>query len=200
MAQPSEWKVVGSENIQAQLDRQLEYLDSLLEQYLRVLHEYQNARQDLSKQFSSGFFNLAQANRSAGAGRKHGQDYYDERMHASRRVSIAESGVEIITRTPQGAAEEKDGQSKGQKEGFSDPLRWFGILVPPALRSAQTDFAIAVEGPIERIVNLTRQMHQLEHDISRARKSTKKIAPNAKALDIEGLKLPSASRPSMHVL
>lgn len=200
MAESSEWKGVEPGNMPSQLGRQLEYLDSLLERYLRVLHEYQNARQDLSKQFSSGFFNLAQANRSAGAGRRYGQDYFDERMHASRRVSVGASGINITTRTSQEAEEEKHGKSKGQKESFSDPLRWFGILVPPALRSAQTDFAIAVEGPIERIVNLTRQMHQLEHDISRIRKSIKKQAPSAKALDSEGSMLPSAVWASMQPL
>lgn len=193
-----EYQVKGGRDSQSSLSQQLEYLDSLFEKYLHILHEYENARQDLSRQFSSGFFNLAQANRSVGPGRHYGQDYYDERMHASRRVRLDEEGIKIA-KAPK-AEEDEKGKEKEQKDSFSDPLRWFGILVPPALRAAQTDFAIAVDGPIPRIVNLTKQMHQLEHDIARLRKSIKKLRVELGSGDSEGLVSSAVARAPMEML
>lgn len=55
-----------------------------------------------------------------------------------------------------------------------DPLRWFGVLVPPALRSAQTSFVTAVEGPILELSTLEKDMRRQEIDIGRARKQLKK--------------------------
>lgn len=64
-------------------------LDSLLEQYLNLLDKYTALREDLSRTFSAGFFSLAQAQRTStlGAGRRYGEEGYDERMKAQRRVS-----------------------------------------------------------------------------------------------------------------
>ena len=56
----------------------------------------------------------------------------------------------------------------------ADPIRMFGILVPPALRSAQTSFRDAVDGPVVRLVAVTRELRVLERDIGRARKAVRK--------------------------
>ncbi|KAF2741575.1 hypothetical protein EJ04DRAFT_507343 [Polyplosphaeria fusca] len=56
-----------------------------------------------------------------------------------------------------------------------DPLRWFGILVPPALRQAQSAFASAVEGPIPEIATLAKDLRRQEVDIARLRKLIKKM-------------------------
>jgi len=181
MAANSEVNEVKGQDTEPHLGHEIERLDDLLKQYLGFLDEYETARQELSRQFSAGFFNLAQANRSADPGRRYGQDYYDERMQASRRVSVITSrtgdvrvGITSATRV---AAPTEQNEKEGSNETASDTLRWFGILVPPALRSAKSDFTIAIEGPIPRILNVTKQMHQLEHEISRLRKSIKKRSP-----------------------
>lgn len=67
----------------------IEHLDSLLETYLGLLDEYTNLRTQLSKLFSDGFFSLARANHispNLGSGRRYGEEGYDERMKAQRRV------------------------------------------------------------------------------------------------------------------
>jgi coiled-coil domain-containing protein 115 len=67
----------------------LERLDSLLETYLELLDEYTTLRTQLSKQFSDGFFSLARANHTSptlGSGRRYGEEGYDERMKAHRRI------------------------------------------------------------------------------------------------------------------
>ena len=59
-------------------------LDNLLVQYLHLLDQYTILREQLSTQLSSGYFSLAQAQRSCtlGSGRRYGEDCYDERMKA----------------------------------------------------------------------------------------------------------------------
>ena len=164
------------------LEERLDRLDGLFEKYLILLDKYQKARQELSEHLSSAFLDLAQANRSASAGRRFGQDYYDERMQALRRVSVdgSESGPVGITvaRIPEPAPGENDEKGEQRKQNMDDPLRWFGILVPPALRSAQANFVSAVEGPIPHIITLTKELRELEHQIARLRKSTKKLTAN----------------------
>lgn len=56
-----------------------------------------------------------------------------------------------------------------------DPLRWFGILVPPALRSAQSNFVDAVEGSVPRLATVTRELRSQEIEIGRVRKQIKKL-------------------------
>ncbi|KAJ5766491.1 uncharacterized protein N7511_004107 [Penicillium nucicola] len=63
-------------------------LDTLLEQYLNLLDRQQKLQTGLAKQLSSGFFSLAQANFSCPPGRRYGPDFYDERMKATRKISI----------------------------------------------------------------------------------------------------------------
>jgi len=73
-------------------------LDDLLASYLNLLDTYTNLRSALSKDLSSGFFSLAQANRAAdstlGTGRRYGEEGYDARMKALRRVRVRASRPE----------------------------------------------------------------------------------------------------------
>jgi coiled-coil domain-containing protein 115 len=65
-------------------------LDALLEIYLGRLDTYQRLREQLSQNFSAAFLSLAHANRTSnlGSGRHYGEERYDERMKAGRRVEI----------------------------------------------------------------------------------------------------------------
>lgn len=86
-ASPSEPKLVPEVS--------LERLDSLLETYLELLDEYTTLRAQLSKQFSDGFFSLARANHispTLGSGRRYGEEGYDERMKAQRRIVYSTRG------------------------------------------------------------------------------------------------------------
>ncbi|KAL8655520.1 MAG: hypothetical protein Q9210_000826 [Variospora velana] len=57
---------------------------------------------------------------------------------------------------------------------ISDPLKWFGILVPPALRACQSSFKHAVEGLIPSLANISNEMKSLEIEIRRTRKKIRK--------------------------
>jgi hypothetical protein len=55
-----------------------------------------------------------------------------------------------------------------------DPLRWFGVLVPPALRTAQSEFICAMEDSIPRLASVGRDLRGQEIEIGRLRKQIKK--------------------------
>ncbi|KIW37963.1 uncharacterized protein PV06_09941 [Exophiala oligosperma] len=72
-----------------------ERLDDLLASYLTLLDTYTNLRTQLSKEFSFGFYALAQANRNTnlGPGRRYGEEGYDERMKALKTVHIMQNAA-----------------------------------------------------------------------------------------------------------
>lgn len=199
----------------AKTDTLAERLDALLEHYLELLHQYTTLREELSKTFSSGFFSLAQAQRSStlGAGRRYGEECYDERMKAQRKacwetvpdtlvfnckmkkdeqVSDAGTGNEksghlFISETkgnPEHEAQDDAKQEKidavndlqilglrspnkksKQNPACRDPLTWFGILVPPALRQTQAQFVKVVECQIPELLTVEAQMKFTEQRI-----------------------------------
>jgi hypothetical protein len=81
------------------------------------------------------------------------------------------SGPEEEESTPEQGETTEEKKSKKS----TDPLRWFGILVPPALRTAQTTFVGAVEGPIPQLATIARDMKMQEIEIGRVKKQIKKL-------------------------
>ena len=57
-----------------------------------------------------------------------------------------------------------------------DPLRWFGVLVPPALRKSQAEFLELSTGPIPQAVMAAAEMRDLDREIRRLRKARRKAA------------------------
>ena len=51
----------------------------------------------------------------------------------------------------------------------SDPLRWFGIFVPPALRFAQQSFKQAVIDVVPALASVVHEMRVVENEIRRTR-------------------------------
>ena len=50
-----------------------------------------------------------------------------------------------------------------------NPLHWYGVLVPPSLRAAQSSFAGAVEDQIPRLLTVQAEMENLEMQIRQLR-------------------------------
>ena len=70
---------------------------------------------------------------------------------------------------------EKPGAAKKAKDATKstaprDPLQWFGMLAPMALRHAQTEAIEAVDNVIPRLASLNAAMAAVEIDVRRARK------------------------------
>ncbi|KAF2757473.1 hypothetical protein EJ05DRAFT_501008 [Pseudovirgaria hyperparasitica] len=66
--------------------------------------------------------------------------------------------------------------SDESEEKIVDPIRWFGVLVPQALRTSQSHFVQAVDDPIPKLCNILREMRILESEIGRTRKQAKKLS------------------------
>ncbi|OGM45929.1 hypothetical protein ABOM_005240 [Aspergillus bombycis] len=57
-----------------------------------------------------------------------------------------------------------------KKPRSSDPIRWYGILVPPFLRNAQKYFTEAVGGPLPELASVMVEMQAVEKEVKRVRK------------------------------
>ncbi len=60
-----------------------------------------------------------------------------------------DEGFEIISRSVEDISLEENKESIGSRQvnssGWNDPLKWFGVLVPQALRNSQSQFKTAIE-------------------------------------------------------
>ncbi|KAI9769391.1 MAG: hypothetical protein M1840_004093 [Geoglossum simile] len=162
-------------------------LNQLLEHYLILLDQYQSLQTKLSKLLSSGYISLAEANFKSAGKIRYGQDFYDERMQATKNVTapsenhylipsfeLAEPSLKTpnsdsMTNTP---PESASPPSKAKRLP-SDPLHWFGILVPPALRTAQREFTGAVVDIVPQLVEVIAEMDLYERRIKEARNDGK---------------------------
>lgn len=64
-----------------------------------------------------------------------------------------------------------------------DPISWYGILVPPSLRQAQTSFTEASENEIPNIASVVKEMQYLESLIHDLREQINPVA-GAKTLPV----------------
>ncbi|KIL84767.1 hypothetical protein FAVG1_11995 [Fusarium avenaceum] len=173
-------------------------IDELLQRYLGLLDEYTQLRQSLSQLQSGIYQNIARANFSGERGMRYGQDHYDERMQATRILTIQqnedhdpvfavvdspqedqkaekkeEKGEDLPTEesgdSPKSGADEEKPMEKKRKKN-KNPLHWFGLFAPMPLRTAQTQSVQAVEDIIPRLVSVNAEMLNVEIEVRRARK------------------------------
>ncbi|KAL9102678.1 MAG: hypothetical protein Q9163_002200 [Psora crenata] len=149
-------------------------LDDLLERYLILLDQYQTLQAELSRHLASGYLSLAQANFTAPNGIRYGPDFYDERAQASSQVTVSPSdpAFSLSADPPADAATFLEGQTNPQTR--SDPLHWFGVLVPSALKACQLDFK-AVLSYVPTIANVATEMKSVEIEVRRTRKRLSKV-------------------------
>lgn len=100
---------------------------------------------------------------------------------SSEKMSKSSSQAEFETPSL-GPATSKESTSSTSS---CDPLNWFGILVPSALRRTQSSFKTVAEEIVPRIATLDREMRQVEIEVRRVRKkmlqAEKKAAKEATA-------------------
>ncbi|KAM3510161.1 hypothetical protein MY10362_000200 [Beauveria mimosiformis] len=177
-------------------------IDELLERYLGLLDEHATLRASLAATQQATLQSLARANFSAPRGARYGPDQYDARMQASRRVVIAvekELGPPTFTVTdyvvgPEGGKEEEE-EEGGARKGVAaaaaaaaavrdDPIRWFGVLVPQALRDTQSHARRAVQDVIPRLASVQAEMAHVEIEVRRARKRRAKASGASQKQDV----------------
>lgn len=173
-------------------------IDELLERYLGLVDEYTTLRAALATAQQHMFHALARAHFTADRGARYGPDQYDERMQASRRVVISAAAALPPTfcvaapaasapTTEEALDENKDVGEDAKKQpaaaaptATGDPIRWFGVLVPPALREAQSRAVEAVEDVIPRLASVQAEMAHVEIEVRRARKKRAKASGGEK--------------------
>lgn len=158
-------------------------IDELLQRYLILVDEYSRLREKLSELQRGMFQDIARANFTAQRGMRYGQDHYDERMKASKQVSIAEnedsklplftvSNKELDVETETSAVSDDDSQptpTTAPKKA-ANPLSWFGVLSPPQLRSAQSQSIQIIDDITPRLTTIDAEMRHVEIEVRRARK------------------------------
>lgn len=77
---------------------------------------------------------------------------------------------------PESPVNETETSPDSPSRALRDPIRQFGILVPPSLRAAQKSFSAAVQdsSTVEQAVNASRGMREIEFDIRKLRKAIRK--------------------------
>eukprot|EP00730_Choanoeca_flexa_P013228 TRINITY_DN5096_c0_g1_i1.p1 TRINITY_DN5096_c0_g1~~TRINITY_DN5096_c0_g1_i1.p1 ORF type:complete len:161 (+),score=18.41 TRINITY_DN5096_c0_g1_i1:58-483(+) len=135
-------------------------LDAKLIAFMDEYEQYQALQRELQNLTSEGFLQLAQARKSTGVAGVSKLQYPQETV-ASSRVAIDPLDEDICL-----------DQTKPEK----DPLRWFGVLVPSALRQAQTTFRRSTEIAV-RLADSKVKMQRLESEFKslRANKDACKI-------------------------
>lgn len=85
---------------------------------------------------------------------------------SSKKVPKSSSPADFEVPSPEPATSKETTPSPSS----CDPLKWFGILVPSALRRTQSSFKAVVEEIVPRIVTVDRAMNEVEIEVRRMRK------------------------------
>jgi hypothetical protein len=175
-------------------------IDTLLRHYLVLLDTYTTLRTRLTALQASVNQQIARANFTSERGRRYGQDDYDDRMQASIQLVIAEGSSFTISKTTEESVKEKDPKpqegkdagdtdekeaeqldgEKQKRKKKNDPLRQFGVLVPQALRLAQSEAEKMVMEIVPQLVSVDQEMREVEIQVRRARKYTAKAESRAR--------------------
>lgn len=176
-----------------------EAIDELLVRYLGLLDEYTQLRASLVTHQVAMYGQLTRANFAAERGFRYGPDHFDGRMQATARLeilsgtkeddtaggaaafSISRPGKPTATATQENAGDDaKDAKEESKADGskktagearlLRDPLQWFGVLAPMALRLAQKEAIEAVDKVVPRLASVSAEMAAVEIEVRRARK------------------------------
>ncbi|KAE8360715.1 hypothetical protein BDV27DRAFT_134040 [Aspergillus caelatus] len=107
-----------------------------------------------------------------GENQSHSSDVSTLECEGPEKKSDAKAEDSTTSSDSPGAQEpaETKPRSSEKKPRSSDPIRWYGILVPPFLRSAQKSFTEAVGGPLPELASVVVEMQAVEKEVKRVRK------------------------------
>lgn len=100
---------------------------------------------------------------------------------AEARSEAEDSAEPVPASSEEAKAQEDGGEAKRQGQRPRDPLRWFGVLTPMALRQTQGCAIEAVERVVPRLVSVSAAMQEVEIQVRRARKKRTKAEAAAAA-------------------
>lgn len=101
----------------------------------------------------------------------------EEKSKEEEEVADDESSPSSSSERPDGAE-----QARRPPDAKRDPLRWFGVLTPPALRQTQACAIEAVGRVVPRLATVDAAMRAVEIEVRRARKKRAKAEAAAAAV------------------
>ncbi|KAI3657157.1 hypothetical protein MP638_002349 [Amoeboaphelidium occidentale] len=121
-----------------------------------ALEKYLEMQKELSEQMKSAFWNLSRAQHTMGHSRVSTlQVPAIDEMKAQTLLEISSTDWWIVQRTEEEIEQDEDDEEK-EAHTFTDPLKWFGVLVPQTLKESQKDFKAA----LETIVQAAKEQHK----------------------------------------
>ncbi|CAK7215619.1 hypothetical protein SCUCBS95973_002536 [Sporothrix curviconia] len=104
----------------------------------------------------------------------------EAREEANKDIDDGDEGDSIEQKKKQQDGDKADGtagegkknntQNKKKDRGSRDPLQWFGVLTPMALRQAQQEAIAAIDCLVPRLATISAEMAAVEITVRRARK------------------------------
>ncbi|CAD0100824.1 unnamed protein product [Aureobasidium mustum] len=85
-----------------------------------------------------------------------------------------ESDEELLEKQSQENKSDTTGDKEPSQKKVRDPIHWYGILVPPSLRSSQKSFKSAIQDPIIEAANSAQALRHINMEIRKLRKDIKK--------------------------
>ncbi|TGJ87711.1 hypothetical protein E0Z10_g1017 [Xylaria hypoxylon] len=128
-----------------------DHIDGLLERYLHLLHDYTSLREELAALQTGMYQSIARANFAAERGVRFGQDYYDDRMQASRRLAISCKSQDQDHAQAQAQVQDlSESQNEKNLAVLSGMITSFAVVNPAAVcvpASTVEDSEAGVEAP-----------------------------------------------------
>lgn len=100
-------------------------------------------------------------------------------VKGSQLLAEGETDTSTAAAEPSDASEHSNGEvsespspdipKKKKKFRSLDPITWYGILVPPSLRSAQKSFTETVDGQLPELASVAVEMRAVEKEVERVR-------------------------------
>ncbi|KAF2971265.1 hypothetical protein GQX73_g2410 [Xylaria multiplex] len=141
-----------------------DYIDGLLERYLHLLHDYTSLREELNALQTGMYQNIARANFAAERGVRFGRDYYDDRMQASRRLTI-----NFESRGQDEAQGPSESQTRKNLSALGSIITTIACVPASTVEDSKANVDVEASHPYP----------EAEAAEQGASKSTDKLAPNA---------------------
>ncbi|XP_062611205.1 coiled-coil domain-containing protein 115-like [Saccostrea cucullata] len=186
-----------------------EEMDAKLIQFFDTLTSLYQEQEKLNDQIKDGFWNMSRARYSMGVKFVGMDQIHEEDMRASTKVKVTgeEEEEEMfaaftnlgitedetnevenvgLRKRNVGNSEENtslsDKKTTTKKKGQHDPLKWFGVLVPPSLRQCQRQFKSSVE-TIIAIANLKQKILLIKSEYSDLKRRKAEISSKTVPVD-----------------
>ncbi|EAW09242.1 uncharacterized protein ACLA_034450 [Aspergillus clavatus NRRL 1] len=150
----------------------IQSLDRLLERYLELLDRHQKLQVELAKKLSSDSGEVDDKHQLGGSEHMFAVEVATSNppVHQSETNNDGQETESEIDNTDEDqSSSAPEPKMPNERPRFSNPIHWYGVLVPPSLRSAQASFTEAVDQCLPELASVVVQMQSVEREVERLR-------------------------------